>query len=136
MNSEPNKKLVVTMGDYGAGKTSFAKWYAKNNDGLFIDFELLYFEKQEKEDDRFDIFVKRLASTIQESSGKVFTLDGYKAITGGHEELADPTFTYLRDKLNCDIQLCLCLPLPTWSVNGRRLRQGMSVTLYLAKRTR
>ena len=106
------KKLIIAIGDYGGGKTTFAKWYAKNNSALFIDFELLYFEKQENEKDRFDVFVKRLASTIQKSSKNLFTMDGYKAITGGYEEIADPTFAYLRDKIDCDIQLCFCFAAP------------------------
>ncbi len=106
------KKLLIAIGNYGAGKTAFAKWYAKNNAGLFVDFELLYFEKQKNERDRFDIFVKRLASAIQKSSMHLFIMDGYKAITDGYEKLADPTFAYLRHKLNCDIQLCLCFAAP------------------------
>ena len=38
MSSELAKKLIIAIGDYGVGKTAFAKWYAKNNSGLFIDF--------------------------------------------------------------------------------------------------
>ncbi|MFC1951679.1 class I SAM-dependent methyltransferase [Chloroflexota bacterium] len=106
------KKLIVAIGDYGGGKTTFAKWYAKNKGGLFIDFELLYFEKQENDRDRFDVFVKRLASTLQKSSKHLFVMDGYKAITGSYEELADPTFAYLRNNIHCDIQLCLCFAAP------------------------
>jgi hypothetical protein len=112
MSSEKAKKLVIAIGDYGGGKTTFCKWYAKNNDGLFIDFELLYFEKQGDDKDRFDVFVKRLSSTIHKSPKTLFTMDGYKAITGGYEEVADPTFAYLRDKIDCDIQLCFCFAAP------------------------
>ena len=112
MNSELTKTLIITIGDYGAGKTTCAKWYAKNNNGLFIDFELLYFVDQETGADRFDVFIERLASTIQQSSKTLFVMDGYKAITGGYDKIADPTFTYLRDSIKCDIQLCLCFSAP------------------------
>lgn len=106
------KKLVIAIGDYGSGKTAFAKWYAKNNSGLFIDFELLYFENQKGEADKFNTFAKRLASTIQESPKQLFVMDGYKDITGGYDQLADPTFAYLWENINCDIQLCLCFAAP------------------------
>lgn len=106
------KRLVIAIGDYGAGKTAFCKWYAKRNEGLFIDFELLYFENQENEIDSYDTFVKRLTSTMQKSSKRLFVIDGYKAITGGYDQLADPTFVYLQDKLRCDIRLCLCFAAP------------------------
>lgn len=112
MSPKLAKKLIITVGNYGAGKTAFAKWYAKNNNGLFIDFELLYFENQENERDRFDVFVKRLTSAIQKSAKHLFVMDGYKAITDGYERLPDPTFAYLQNKLNCDIQLCLCFAAP------------------------
>lgn len=124
MSTESAKKLIIAIGDYGTGKTAFAKWYAKNNDGLFIDFELLYFEKQENEIDRFDVFTKRLAATIQKSSKRLFTIDGYKAITGGYEKIADPTFAYLRDNIGCDIQLCLCFAAPHVVRKRQELKAG------------
>ena len=106
------KQLIITIGDYGAGKTTCAQSYAKNHDGLYLDFELLYFENQESEADRFDVFVKRLASAIDKSAKRLFVMDGYKAITDGYGKIADPTFTYLRDNINCDLQLCLCFAAP------------------------
>lgn len=112
MSSELSKKLIVVLGEYGAGKTTFAKWYAKNNRGMFLDFELLYFEKTESEVNRFDIFVNRLASIIQKSPNHLFILDGYQAIADGYEKFADPPFAYLRNKIDCDIQLCLCFAAP------------------------
>lgn len=112
MSSNLSKKLIIVLGEYGAGKTTFAKWYAKNNKGMFLDFELLYFEKTENETNQFDIFVNRLASTIQKSSNHLFVMDGYQAVTDGYEKFADPPFAYLQNKINCDIQLCLCFAAP------------------------
>ena len=112
MSSNLSKKLIIVLGEYGAGKTTFAKWYAKNNRGMFLDFELLYFEKTENEVNRFDIFVNRLASIIQKSSNHLFIMDGYQAVTDGYEKFADPSFAYLRNRISCDIQLCLCFAAP------------------------
>ena len=106
------KKLIIAIGDYGTGKTSFAEWYAQDNDGLFLDGELLIFDGLKDGTDRFDIFVERLISTIPGSPKHLFVIDGYKGITSGYKRLQDPTFAYLRDKLNCDIQLCLCFAAP------------------------
>ncbi|MDD5590358.1 MAG: class I SAM-dependent methyltransferase [Dehalococcoidales bacterium] len=112
MGSEIYRKLVVALGDYGAGKTTFSKWYAKNNDGEYLDFELLYFEDNRNNVSRFDTFVERLTSIIQRRTKNLFVMDGYQVPIYGQERVIDPPFAYLREKTNCNIQLCLCFAAP------------------------
>ncbi|MFC1917414.1 class I SAM-dependent methyltransferase [Chloroflexota bacterium] len=106
------KQLIIMIGDYGAGKTTCAKWYTKKYGGLYIDFELLYFKNQQNDAERFDVFVRRLAETIGKNPQELYAMDGYQAVTGGYGKITDPTFTYLKDSIKCDVHLCLCFTAP------------------------
>jgi len=92
------KKLVIAVGSYGAGKTTFAKWYAKEHNGVYLDFELLYFDGNEG--NSFDVFPKRLASVMEKSTSELFVMDGL-----------DESI-HLKDNIECEVQVCLCFAAP------------------------
>ena len=57
MSSKLSKQLIIALGESGE-KTTFAKWHAKDNKGMFLDFELRYFEKTENEGNTFLYILK------------------------------------------------------------------------------
>ena len=106
------RKLYIVLGDYGTGKTTFAKTFAKNNNGEYLDFEVLYFGDDNTPDDRFDQFIQKLRSTMMQSKRRNFVMDGYQVPIDFGSNIIDPTFSYLRAELGCEIQLCLCFAAP------------------------
>ena len=93
--SSKMKSLIVATGGYGAGKTTFAKWYAKRNNGTYLDFELLYFERNSS----LETFLERLNVTIKKSPSELFVIDG------------SPMLACLKD-IDCAVRLCLCFAAP------------------------
>ena len=108
MDIRRDKKLVVALGDYGAGKTTFAKWYAKNNGGLFIDSDLLL-------SDEPGTFEKRLAATIESSPKRLFIMDGCQDVG---------KLPQLEDSLSCNVRLCLCFAAPHIIRKRQELKAG------------
>lgn len=98
------KKLMIVWGISGAGKTTFAKDYAKKHHGVYIDFDLL-FDYKEKSDNKFINFNNKLSNLIKFNNQKLFVIDGYS----GYDT---PSVFYLKNKLDIDIQFCLCFAAP------------------------
>jgi 2-polyprenyl-3-methyl-5-hydroxy-6-metoxy-1,4-benzoquinol methylase/adenylate kinase len=96
-----NKKLIIVTGLSGTGKTSFAKYYAQKNNGLFIDFDLLFNYKKPD----YQIFLNRFLDLIKSSNKKLFIIDGYIVNQS-------PSISFLKNELNMDIKLCLCFASP------------------------
>lgn len=104
MINNQKKKLIIVWGISGAGKTTFAKDYAKKHEGVYIDFDCI-FNYKEKNDNKFIDFINRLSSLIKSNNQKLFIIDGYS----GYDT---PSIFYLKNKLGIDIQLCLCFAAP------------------------
>jgi len=107
---DSSKTLVIAVGDYGTGKTSFAKWYAKEYGGVYLDFELLYCG--DGNDGSFGIFLNRLKATMEKSRSKLFVMDGLSDVTTKPERELVPLSAHLRDNIVCEVQVCLCFAAP------------------------
>jgi len=100
-----SKKLLIVVGTSCAGKTTFAKQYARENQGIYLNFDVL-FDYQAKTSD-FEKLANKLQSLIQDSGKILFVLDGFIAM--GNTPL---TIASLQNKLGIDVQLCLCFAAP------------------------
>lgn len=104
------KSLVVAVGDYGSGKTAFAKWYAKRQGGEYLDFELLYFGGNKE--GSFSTFLQRIKTTMGKSPSRLFVLDGFSTVIGSPEVPSFPISMQLGGGIGCKIQVCLCFAAP------------------------
>lgn len=112
------KQLIIMIGDYSAGKTTSAKWYAKNNNGFYINFESLYYTDRQDETNRFHAFVHRLEDIIYKSQLSLYVMDGLR------DDYQD--FIYIKNILKCDIHLCFCFAAPH-IIRQRQIRKIICV---------
>ena len=88
-----SKNLIITVGDYGSGKTSFAKWYAREKAGKHLDFDFLEYASD------MPRYIKLVASTVNKSKSETVILDGW-----GYNSVAE----LARMVPDRDILLCFC----------------------------
>lgn len=100
------KLLVLAVGDYGVGKTAFAKWYAKENKGMYLDSELLHSNGD------FETYLKKLTATVEKNSNKLFVTEEQNIIFIKPKGHPVSTSIYLKDNIKCDVQVCLCFAAP------------------------
>lgn len=95
------KKLDVIMGVSGSGKTSFAKWHAKKNNGVYLDFDTLFDYKRNS----YDKFFRKLSNIMNTQKNNLFVLDGYVL-----DNCPPPSL--IKEKTGCEVQFYLCFAAP------------------------
>ena len=111
-------ELIIVVGLMGCGKTTFAKKYAEKFDYEYIDFDLEYHTKIQKEHrinlpkDIIKLF-ENLRTLLNKNPSKNFIIDGwFKWYPNWWQDEEDNTLKKLKENLKFhDIKIIyLCLP--------------------------
>lgn len=90
------KQLIVLLGDYGVGKTTYAKKYAKRVNGLYLDVDILNRDSRQ--------LANKLKGLIASNGHSKFILDGA------------PSFMVYSDvvekELGCEVNYRVCFASP------------------------
>lgn len=95
------KKLIITSGISSSGKTHLAKYLAKKEKAIYLDFDLIY--NCYTSDNKTEGLMKYLLGIIQTSKNNTFILDGF---------IKNINLRYLTKKLNLKPKIYFCFAAP------------------------
>lgn len=96
-----DKILDIVIGVSGSGKTAFAKWHAKKDNGIYLDFDALFGYRKSNYDSSF----QKLLNIINNHKNNLFILAGYDLYNC-------PSPSLIEKKIGCKARFYLCFAAP------------------------